>query len=198
LGFAPGGTVRLAPGPHTIAAGRASPQASEVVNVGAGEARSVFLRLATAPPAAVPPVPPPVVVVVPQDSDEDRPARKRRRGSMGPLKTAGVVLDVVGGLSMAGALGAGVVALVRDRDASRHCLGGGPACEPRALELEKSSQAASRASLTLLGVGGALVITGGILQAVDRGARDDDARALPRIGVGPIAGGGFMTLEATW
>jgi hypothetical protein len=33
---------------------------------------------------------------------------------------------------------------------------------------------------------------------VDRGSRDDDARALPRIGVGPITGGGLMTVEAAW
>jgi hypothetical protein len=117
---------------------------------------------------------------------------------MGPLKATGIVLDVIGGLGLAGSLGAGVVALVQDREASRHCLGGGPACEPRALELEKSSHTAARASLALLGVGGGLLITGGILQAVGSGVRDDDARALPRIGVGPIAGGGFMTLEATW
>jgi len=190
LGFASGGTVRLAPGQHTVAAGRDAPLASEVIRVQAGEARSVFLRL----PQASPPAPRVLVVTRPE-----RRARRPRR-AMGPLKITGVVFDVVGGLGLAGSIGAGTAALVIDHDASRHCLDRGPACEPRALELERDAQAASRAASILVGVGSGLLITGLILGAVDSGVRYDEARArsLPRVGCAPAPGGGFVTLGATW
>lgn len=210
VGFGMGGTVRLSPGDHVIAGGRAGPLASENVRVAAGEVRSVYLKL-TPPPAAAPAVPfapgaapgvaappggAPMVVMV---QDDDRRERRARR-PMSPQKIAAATLDIVGGLSLATGMGLGIAALVMSRDASDHCLDGGAACEPRALELERDAGRFGKASSILLGTGAGLLLTGIILQAADRSARYDDARAarIPRVGLAAGKGSGFVTVEASW
>ncbi|MFT3768355.1 MAG: hypothetical protein QM820_23145 [Minicystis sp.] len=190
-GFAPGGMVRLAPGEHTIAAGREAPIAAETIRVAPGEARSVYLRLPAPPaPLVAPPVPAPPAVVL--DAPE-APTGPRRASS--PLGGIAVGFDIIGGLAFAGGIAGGVVAVVMNHDASSHCLQRGPACEPRAIELENGARKAGQISSVLFGTGAAAIITGAILHAVDRSSRRDGMVPRgPRVAVGP----GFVGVEGSW
>ena len=188
-GFAPGSSVRLVPGQHTIAAGRETPFASETIRVAPGEARSVYLQL----PAAmvipsVPPSPGPAV----NDAPEAPPRRAARELSV--EGTIALTFDIVGALGVAGGIAAGIVAVVQNHDASDHCLDRGPACEPRALELERDARKAGQIGSGLLGAGAACIVTAAILHAVDRGSRRRGATSGPHVAVGP----GFVTFGGTW
>ncbi|APR81046.1 Dihydrolipoamide acetyltransferase [Minicystis rosea] len=185
-GFAPGSSLRLAPGEHTVAAGREVPYATETIRVSAGEARSVYLRL---PMAAVIPAVPAVPTAEPMEAPPRRSSRE--------LSTEGAIaltFDIVGSLGVIGGIAAGIVAIVKNHDASDHCLDRGAACEPRALELESQAKKAGQVGSVLLGAGAAFVVTGAIVHAVDRGSKRRGATSGPRMAVGP----GFVTFGGSW
>lgn len=192
-GFAMGSSLRLSPGEHVIAAGREGPVASETVRVAAGEARSVFLRL-PAPPSRPPPVP---IVVIPAPPSAEPPPPLVVEQSNGGQVATGVLLGV-GGLAFAGGLISGLYALVRNQDASRHCLDGGAACDAEGVRIDGQVKAAANISSVTLGVGSALLITGAIVGAATRTRGPRAASALPRVAVTPIPGGAFAGLEASW
>lgn len=194
-GFAMGGTLRLSPGEHVIAAGREGPMASERVRVAAGEARSVFLKLA-ASPALPPPAPVPIVVIPGPPGPEPPPSVVVVESGNGGQVATGLLVGV-GGLAFAGGLISGLYALVRNQDASRHCLDGGAACDAEGVRIDKQVKVAANISSVTLGVGSALLITGAIVGAATR-TRGRAAATLPRVAVTPIAGGAFAALEASW
>lgn len=187
-GFPSGGTIRVDPGEHTVAAGRTSADISQVVRVEARDTRTVWLGGA----GPVAPAPRVVMVEVPPAPDGEPPPRRVRR-SMSGQRIAGVVLDVVGGLGIATSLGLGITALVIHEDANDHCLDRGAACEPRALTLEKQSRGFARATDITLGAGAAVLLTGIIVGATAPRYDVGSSRG-PRVAVGP----GSISLEATW
>lgn len=190
-GFTSGGAIRLDPGEHTLAAGRGAPTLSQGVRVAPGESRSIVLG----GPAAAPVVaPPPAVVDV-----ETPPPPARRYRWMNPQRAVGIALDVVGALGLATGVGLGSAAIAISQSASSHCLGGGAACEPRALELERESKAFGQATSVCFGAGAAVLIAGlivgGTAPRYDTVARADRA---PRVGFASMPGGGLLTVEGSW
>jgi hypothetical protein len=194
-GFAPGASVRLTPGEHVIAAGREGPIAQETVRVAAGEARSVFLKLPAVAAPPPPPAPIPVVVIPAAPAPELPPVIVEQ--SNGGQVASGVLVGV-GGMAFAGGLIAGLYALVRNHDASQHCLDGGAACDAEGVRIDRQVRAAANASSVLLGAGTAMMLTGAIVGAATRTRGPRGGSTGPRVAVTPIPGGAFAGLEVAW
>ena len=184
-GFPNGGTVRVEPGEHTVAGGREAAVVSEVVRVEARDSRTVWLRTPGVAPRA------PAVVY-----DEPPPPPQRRRSMRRPMsgqRIAGIVLDTVGGLGIATGFGLGIGALGVQGSANDHCLGGGNACEPRALQLEAQARHIGQAATVCLGVGAGVLVTGLIIGGTAP-RYDVGSRRGPRVAVGP----GSIVVEGSW
>lgn len=193
-GFPNGGTLRVDPGDHTVAAGRAGPELSEVVRVEPRATCTVLLGSAAPAPAPVmvpAPPPDPALVEVPD-------AEPPRRRSMSGQRIAGVVLDTVGGLGIATGIGLGIAALSVQQASNRHCLGGGDACEPRAFELERQARGLGQAASICLGAGAGVLVTGLIVGATARRYDTGSTGKRPRVGLGFAPGGGSITVEGSW
>ncbi len=164
-GLRSGAVMRIDPGEHRITASRRSaPPAVVLVRVGVREAKNVELRLGTyLPPNAPLPAPPPILVQVPP------PMAPPPSGNEG-ARTAGTALVVTGALGVAVGIGAGIAALYLASESSTHCLGGGLACDQTGVDDQQRAHVSGNVCTIGLGAGGAVLLTGIILRAVNKGS----------------------------
>jgi hypothetical protein len=184
-GFPNGGTIRVEPGEHTVAGGREAAVVSEVVRIEARNTRTVWLRA----PGMVP-----VVPAAPAYDEPPPPRRLRVRRPMSGQRIAGIVLDAVGGLGIATGFGLGIAGLGVQQSANDHCLGGGDACEPRALQLEAQARHIGQAATVCLGAGAGVLIAGLIVGGTAPRYDTGSSERGPRVAFGP----GSIVVEGSW